>query len=322
VYIAICEVGPDALLALYPDARSDARELCFFAPKRSRHLSRAPPVIAVDRKALTANLLGAALSAIAPIEAFCAEAYTPPDHPVMTDRFVLSAGISRSESNVTANLSTGRIGLGTLIDFEDDLGLEKDNEIGVFEFSMRMFERWRLDAEYFKLDRDNETQASRTLDWGRLSIPITAAVRSNFDLEDARISVGYSFFRSTDKDVGVGLGAHVMSLDAALSTRNLGSERASIDSAPLPVVNFYARMALTDRWLLNVRIDRLSLDAGAIDGSIFDVEADFVYQPWRHFNIGLGYRDINLEATSTGAKWRGKAQVRQNGPLLFISATF
>jgi hypothetical protein len=278
--------------------------------------------MAVNKKALTAALLGAASSALSTIDALCAEAYTPPDHPMMSDRYMFTAGVSRSESNVTANLSTGRLGLGTLIDFEDDLGLEKDNEIGVFEFSMRMFERWRLDAEYFKLDRDNEKQVSRTLDWGRLSFPINAGVRSNFDLEDVRISVGYSFFRSPDKEVGLGLGAHVMSLEAALSTRNLGAERASIDSAPLPVVNFYARMALTDRWLLNVRIDRLSLDAGDIDGSIFDVEADFVYQPWRHFNIGLGYRDINLEATSIGAKWRGKAQVRQNGPVLFVSSTF
>jgi hypothetical protein len=278
--------------------------------------------MAVDRWALTATLLAAALSALSPLDAFCAEAYTPPDHPLMSDRFTLSAGVSRSESNVTADLQTGRIGLGTLIDFEDDLGLEKENEIGVVMFSVRVFERWRLDAEYFSLDRDNEKQISRTLDWGRLSIPINAAVSSSFDAEDVRVSVGYSFFRRTDKEVGFGLGAHVLSLEAGLSTRNLGSERASIDSAPLPVLNFYARMALTDRWLLNVRIDRLSLDTGDVDGSIFDVEADFVYQPWRHFNIGLGYRDINLQASSTGAKWRGKAQVRQNGPMLFVSATF
>jgi hypothetical protein len=273
-------------------------------------------------KALTSAVLAAGLGALSPTDGVCAEVYAPPDHPMMRDRFVVTAGVSRSESNVTANLRTSRIGLGTLIDFEDDLGLDKNNEIGVFMLSTRLFERWRLDAEYFSLDRDNEKQSSRTLDWGRLSIPINAAVRSNFDLEDVRVSVGYSFFRRTDKEVGVGLGAHVMSLDAALSTRNLGSERASIESAPLPVVIFYARMALTDRWLLNVRIDRLSLDTGDIDGSIFDVEADFVYQPWRHFNVGLGYRDINLEVSSNGAKWRGKAQVRQNGPMLFVSSTF
>jgi hypothetical protein len=47
-----------------------------------------------------------------------------------------------------------------------------------------------------------------------------------------------------------------------------------------------------------------------------------VYQPWRHFNIGLGYRDINMEVTSTTKDWRGKAQIRQSGPILFVSSTF
>ena len=59
--------------------------------------------------------------------------------------------------------------------------------------------------------------------------------------------------------------------------------------------------------------ERAALDTGDIDGSIFSSEAVFVYQPWRHFNLGLGYRDTNIEVSSTGKNWRGKAQVRQSG---------
>jgi hypothetical protein len=112
-----------------------------------------------------------------------------------------------------------------------------------------------------------------------------------------------------------------MSLEASLDTRNFGSQRADM-SAPLPALSLYARMALSDRWLLNVRVDRLSLDTGNIDGSIFSSAMDFVYQPWRHANIGIGYRDLNLQATSTSARWRGKAQVRLSGPFLLIGTTF
>jgi hypothetical protein len=273
-------------------------------------------------KSLTATVVAAGLAALLPAGGVCAEGGTPPDHPMMSDRFFLAVGVSQNESDVTANLNTGRIGLGTLIDFEDDLGLDKTNAIGTFMVGMRLFERWRLEAEYFKLDRANDKVVSRTLDWGRLSIPVTAGVESSFSAEDIRVGVGYSFFRRIDKEIGVGLGAHVLSLEATLSTRNLGSQRAAVDSTPLPVVTFYARMALTDRWLLNVRVDRLSLDAGDIDGRIFTSEVEFVYQPWRHVNLGVGYRDMNIEVSSTGEKWRGKAQVRQSGPLLFIASTF
>ncbi|HEX7073130.1 MAG TPA: hypothetical protein VF226_03740 [Hyphomicrobiaceae bacterium] len=244
-----------------------------------------------------------------------------PEHPMMSDRFFVGAGAAWVQSNVTANANRGRIGLGSFIDFEDDVGLEKSNLLGMFDFRMRLSERWLLEAEYFRLDRSGERELSRTVDWGDLNIPVNALVSGSSDLEDLRISVGYSFFRRKDKEVGFGLGAHVMSFDAELSTRNLGSERAS-QSAPLPVLTMYAQFALTNRWLLRVRVDRLSLDTGEVDGSIFSSATDFVYQPWRHFGLGLGYRDINMTISSTSESWRGKAQVRHTGPYLFISGSF
>jgi hypothetical protein len=244
-----------------------------------------------------------------------------PEHPMMTDRFFVGAGVVWAQSNVTANLNTGRVGLGTFVDFENDIGLKRTNVIGQFAFRMHISERWALEAEYFSLNRDGEKQLSRTIDWGNLSFPIDAAVRGSSDLEDFRISVGYSFFRRKDKEIGFGIGAHVMSLDAALTTRNLGSERAS-QSAPLPVLTMYSQIALTDRWLFRVRVDRLSLDTGEVDGSVFSSATDFVYQPWRHFGVGLGYRDINMQVSSTGDSWRGKAQIRHTGPYLFASTTF
>lgn len=244
-----------------------------------------------------------------------------PDHPMMTDRFFLGVGVVWAQSNVTANLNTGKIGLGTFVDFESDIGLTKNNVIGQFAFRMNLSERWRLEAEYFSLNRDGEKQLERTIDWGDLNIPVEAAVRGSTNLDDLRVSVGYSFFRRKDKEIGIGLGVHVMSLDASLSTRNLGSDRGS-QSAPLPVVTMYAQMALTDRWLFRVRVDRLSLDTGEVDGSVFSSGTDFVYQPWRHFGVGLGYRDINIQVSSTSDDWRGKAQIRHTGPYLFVSSTF
>ena len=248
-----------------------------------------------------------------------AQESTIPDHPMMTDRFFIGGGVMWSESNVTANLNRGA--LGAIIDFEDDMGLDESSVIALLTFRMRLTERFLIEAEYFNLDRDNEKQVSRTIDWGNLNLPINAAVRGSFNVEDVRVSVGYSFFRRKDKEIGVGLGAHVVSMDAELSTQNFGSERAS-ESAPLPFLTMYARMALSDRWLFNVRVDRLSLDTGDVDGSVFSSGAEFVYQPWRHFSVGIGYRDINFQISSVSDDWDGKAQVQHSGPILFIASTF
>ncbi|HEY5755645.1 MAG TPA: hypothetical protein VIU34_07470 [Steroidobacter sp.] len=244
-----------------------------------------------------------------------------PDHPMFTDSWYLSAGVLWAESNVTANLNSGAIGAGALIDFEDDMGLDETNLIGLFDARWHFTKRWHLEVEYFKLDRDNEKQIERVIDWGNLNIPVNGVAKGSFSIEDFRVGVGYSIFRSKDKELGVGLGAHVAKLEAGLSTRNLGSEIAN-QTAPLPFITVYARMALTDRWLLSMRVDRLSLDTGDIDGKIFSSGLDLIYQPWRHFSIGLGYRDINFQVSSVSADWRGEAQIQQSGPTLFLATSF
>jgi len=244
-----------------------------------------------------------------------------PDHPMFTDAWYISAGVLWAESNVTANLNTGAIGAGALIDFEDDMGLDESSLIGLADVRWRFTKRWQLEVEYFKLDRDNEKQIQRTIDWGNLNIPINGVAKGSFNMEDFRVGVGYSFFRRKDKEFGVGFGAHVAKLEAGLSTRNLGSEVAS-QTAPLPFFTIYARMALTDRWLLSMRVDRLSLDTGDIDGKVFSSGLDLIYQPWRHFSIGLGFRDINFQVSSVSDDWRGKAQIQQSGPTLFVAASF
>lgn len=248
-----------------------------------------------------------------------AQDHPVPDHPMMSDRWFIGAGGMWTESNVTANLN--RRVLGAVIDFEDDVGLDEESFVAFAQLRMRFFERWQLEAEYFSLDRDNQKEVARTLDWGDLSIPVNARVRGTFDIEDYRVSLGYSFFRRKDKEIGVGLGAHWTKFEASLSTENFGSEQAK-ESAPLPFLTMYARMALTDRWLFSMRVDRLSLDTGNIDGKVFSSGADFIYQPWRNVSFGIGYRDLNFQVSSTSEDWRGKAQVQQSGPVLFVGATF
>jgi hypothetical protein len=243
-----------------------------------------------------------------------------PDHPILSDTWFIGTGVVWSESNVTANVNRGRLA-GAIIDFEDDVGLDEENFIGMLMFRARFFERWQIEAEYFRLERDNERAFARTIEWGETTFPIDATVRGAFDVEDARVSVGFSFFKSQDKEVGVGLGAHVTQFEANLSSERREGQRIN-ETAPLPFVTVYARMALTDRWLLNVRVDRLSLDTGDIDGSVFSSGAEFIFQPWRHVNIGLGYRDINFQVSSNGEDWRGKAQIQQSGPMLMVSCTF
>jgi hypothetical protein len=67
---------------------------------------------------------------------------------------------------------------------------------------VRFAQRWRLEAEYFQLDRSGNRTTDRDIQWGNLSFPANTQVRSQSDFSDTRISVGYSFFRTSSNPAG------------------------------------------------------------------------------------------------------------------------
>src|SRR5690349_6054003 len=69
-----------------------------------------------------------------------------PDHPMMSDTWFIGLGALWADSNVTGSLNRGRLA-GAIIDFEDDLGLDEENFIGLVNFRARFFERWQFEAE-------------------------------------------------------------------------------------------------------------------------------------------------------------------------------
>ena len=57
---------------------------------------------------------------------------------------------------------------------------------------------------------------------GDTTFPIDAQMISKFDFSDARVSVGYSFFKTVDKELGVALGAHVIWYNVGMSGTRTG----------------------------------------------------------------------------------------------------
>lgn len=243
-----------------------------------------------------------------------------PVHPALTDKFYIGAGVFFPKTATEAQL-TSRTGVGASIDFEDSLGMQSAKTVPAGFARWRFGERWRLEVEYFQLNRSGERVTDRDIQWGENVYPANTNVRSKFDFSDLRISAGYSFFKRTDKEIGVGLGLHVAAYDVALSANVIGEEQQDV-TAPLPVLSFYAQFALTERWALSARLDRFSLSYENYDGSLTALGIDIAYQPFRHVGFGVGYRSlfIDLEAEKSGRTL--KLDQSFQGPLVFMNVSF
>lgn len=243
-----------------------------------------------------------------------------PSHPALNDRFYGGAGVYFPKTGTSAQL-TSRTGAGAFVEFEDSLGVDSSKTVPAAFFRWRLGERWRIEAEYFQLKRSGERVIDREIQWGENIYPVNANVSSRFDFFDLRVSAGYSFFRTKDKELGAGLGLHVAGYDVGLTANAIGSEEQEI-TAPLPVLSLYAQFALTERWAVSARLDRFSLSYENYDGSLSALGIDVVYQPFRHVGFGAGYRSLFIDLEAEKSARHLKVDQSFQGPLLFMTASF
>ena len=241
-------------------------------------------------------------------------------NPGLQDRWTLNIGAYAPEVETTAHLN-GPFGNGTSINFEQDLGL-KDRKTNATVLGMvRLGDRWRIEAEYFGLDRDGTRSINRTITWGNNTYPIGVTVSSAFDTDIFRLSGGYSFIKNDTAELGISLGLHATDFRLSLGASGIGSQQADA-LAPLPTVGIYGSYALSPRWLLSGRVDYFSLDYDEYDGSLVNTQVGIDYRFTRHFGIGLGYRYIDYDLTVTKPRFNGGVEYKFSGPMLYLVGSF
>jgi opacity protein-like surface antigen len=244
-----------------------------------------------------------------------------------TDRYWLqlqafSPGI---ESTARADaLRTSRP--GTEISFESDLGLSDTETLPSVLLGMRFFDNWRVDFEYYSLKRDATRVTDRQIDFGDESFDLATQLSSSFESVIYRLTVGYSFVKSQEVDLGLALGLHLTDFELALSSAsNLGStvKREAKDAlAPLPTIGFYGSYAISPAFNIRGRADLLSLKYGDYDGSLTNVELTVDWRFSSNLSIGAGYRYVNYELGVSSSSWNGEVNYRFDGPILFVEAAF
>lgn len=242
-------------------------------------------------------------------------------HPALQDRWALELGAYMPKIKTSVTLNNATLGRGTSLSFEDELGLSDREVMGTFLARMRLGERWRLEAEYFSLDRSGSRAINRTIDWGGNVYTAGTVVTSGFNSDIYRLSGGYSFIRNTRYEFGGTFGLHVTDFTASIAAAGVGAKGGDA-LAPLPTVGMYGAYAFTSKWLLSGRVDYFSLKYDAYDGSLKNAAVGIDYRFHRNFGAGLGYRYVDYTLEATKASFTGEVRYQFSGPLLYAVASF
>ena len=242
-------------------------------------------------------------------------------NPGLQDRWTLEVGAYAPNVKTTAHFDSVTLGAGTSVNFEQDLGLDDRKVNAQVLGRVRLGERWRIEAEYFGLNRSATSTISRTINWGGNIYPIGSVVTSQFDSDIYRLSGGYSFIKDAQAEFGVALGLHTTDFVVSLAATGVGAKTADT-FAPLPTIGVYGSYAFTPRWMLSGRVDYFSLSYDDYDGSLVNAVAAVDYRFARNFGVGLGYRYVDYDLDVTKSSFTGGVKYQFSGPMLYLIGSF
>ncbi len=242
-------------------------------------------------------------------------------NPGLQDAWTFQLGAFIPSVDTTAHLNSASGAIGTSVSLEDDLGFSDRKALGSFFAGARLGQRWKVEFEYFQLNRSNSRAISKTINWGDKTYPINTTVDGKFDSTVYRLSGGYSFVKTDQAELGASLGLFVTDFKASLSASGIGGQSADT-LAPLPTIGLYGAYAFSPRWLLTGRVDYFSLNYNDYDGSLKSVSAGIDYRVTRNFGVGAGYRYVDYDLTVSKSNFNGGVRYKFSGPTVYAIASF
>jgi hypothetical protein len=241
----------------------------------------------------------------------------------------IRAGTYLLESLTQARVDGREGNIGSRLNFEDDLNLERRKPTLLAGMRWRFHDRHFLELDYFNLKRFGQSRIDAEIRFGDVVFPIGADVSSSFSTEVTRLGYSYRLIKRPDWGMAVSAGLHVTRLRALLDglvSDNGGAVRPAREiasvTAPLPVFGVSGARRLNEKWMLAARGQWFFLDVDDFGGEITHAAAFLEYDAFNNFGFGFGYDWFDIDADTTDTFWRGAVDVRFRGPMIFIQAAF
>jgi hypothetical protein len=236
-----------------------------------------------------------------------------------TDQAWLDAGVFRAHINSHLRLGNEKLGIqGTDVDFEKDLGLDSNKWMPKATAGVRFLKRFRLEGDYFQLNRDGHIDLTHNLTIDDTVFPLSADIDTHFRTNIYRVAVGYSFVRQDRAELGVSLGAHVTSAKFQIEALNSALEEHRSKSAPLPNVGLYGSLVLWGPIVLQGNIDAFKVKVGKYKGTLLDGQIALNYRIVKNLGVGAGYRYAHYKIQARTSSWDGTLWYTYSGPTAYL----
>ncbi len=246
----------------------------------------------------------------------------------VADHVNIRGGVLFSGHGTLARVDSEALGLGTLVSFEDDLGLATTTRDARVDGYIRLGRRHQLRAGYIHLGRGGDVQLQREIQWGDEIFDVSAGVTSALDLTMIPINYRFALVKSDRVDFGLSAGVFAMFAEASVAAPSIAIDESEALSFPLPVFGADVEIALAPRLFLLGGGEYFGIAIQDVSGSWREFRAALEYYPVPHLGIGTAYRYVRLEIDGTGALGQSLSgteiffDYRLSGPQAYIALAF
>ncbi len=246
------------------------------------------------------------------------------DSPIH-DHFYVTASFYSYDvhGNVRIDPSNAGPGVqGTAVNTERDLGLPERLNQGRVEFMFRMRERNKLRVDYFEGDRSASKVLANDIVFGNVTFVGGQPMQSSLDWRMFGLTYTYSLYRSDRLEIGTGLAAYFLQVEAMGSQPSAGQFQDVSAAEPFPTLPLDLTWAISRRFAVTARANYLRASLSGFDGWLADLHGDLQYR-WSHdFSLGLGYSSIRDSLTRHGGSFPGIVSMDFDGAEAFIRFSY
>ncbi len=234
----------------------------------------------------------------------------------------IDVGVFSATQDTTLRLDAFDGTFGTLIDFEENLGLEEREEQPRIDVLWRYKKRSSVSLSYFELDRNTVAPLTITIKFGDIILEptTTSDVRTVYDIEVISAQWGYSFFRTPKWDARFTIGIFAMDIFASLQDPADPVKQDQGDVlAPLPVVGMGFDHKLTGKWHLSGRFNYFHIEyEDKYSGTLTEALFGATHHTFKNAGFGIAYNYMNLDVDSTDEGFTGLLRIRFKGPYAYV----
>lgn len=240
------------------------------------------------------------------------------------DRVRVSLGAMHVSSSTTLRADSTTGVEGTVVNGEDQFGLDKSDYEPKFEVMVRAGTRNRLWLNYFTLDRDGSTVVQEPIVFRNVVLQPGEPLQSSLDLRLLSLTYGYSFWHGEKLELAATLGVTSVEINAQakVATALVHVNETETAAGPFPTPGLAATWAVSKHFYLDGRVQYLNLHISDLDGSLGMGELNLGYRVQQNVSFALGYTETKAHVLSTKTSDSGLFDFNTKGPQLFVRVSF